>query len=410
LTPFNEREGEKISSKVENGYDRPQSDPFASLTRLRAIERGPNNLPTQPTPLIGREDELKAATQLLLRDDVRIVTFTGSGGSGKTRLSIETARGLVERFRGGVFFVSLAMLTDPNLVASEIVGTLGVEEKKEMPLIESLKDYLRDKRILLVLDNFEQVISAAPIVAELLSNCPTLKLLITSRSPLRVRGEHEFPVLPLPIPNLKNLPTFEALLDYAAVALFVQRAQNVRLGFSPTSQNARTIVEICARLDGLPLALELAAARIRILSPNEMLRLLEKEKGHELLTSGARDLPARQRTVHDTIAWSYELLDVDEKKLFRRLSVFVGGFSLEAAEAICNGPHDLQGEAFDGLSRLAEKSLLRREEVEGESQYIMLETIREFALELLRASGELQRLMESDTKYFLSLAERRNRS
>lgn len=367
--------------------------------RLRAMERGPTNLPAQTSPLIGRERELEAATELLLRDDVRLVTFNGSGGSGKTRLSVEVARRLGDKILGGIFFVPLAPVSDFTLLASEILNTLQVTEKKDKPLIESLKDYLKDKRTLLVLDNFEHLLPAAPVVSELLNDCPRLKVLVTSRAPLRIRGEREFSVLPLPLPNLRNLPAVEELLNYAGIALFVQRAQNVRADFTVTSENARTIAEICAKVDGLPLALELAAARIRVLSPEEMLKLLEKRL--QILKEGPPDLPARQRTLRDTIVWSYDLLDADDKRRFRRLAAFVGGCSLDAAEAVCEEPGTIEG-----LSRLVERNLLRREEVDGESRFLMLETIREFALETLATSDELKGTMECYADHFVSLAEK----
>jgi predicted ATPase/Tfp pilus assembly protein PilF len=404
LTPLPEKVNPKSSSKVSSSESNTQADPFATLRLFGTVDRIRNNLPAPPTALIGREKELKAARELVLRDDVRLVTLTGPGGAGKTRLSIEVAKSLLEKFPSGVFLVSLAPVRDANLVASAIESALTVPEKKEIPLIDNLKEYLKDKRILLLLDNFEHVTAAAPIVTELLSNCPKLKVLITSRAALRIRGEYDLPVLPLPLPDLKNLPAVEAMLDYAAVALFVQRAQNMRVDFVLTPQNARTVAEICTRVDGLPLALELAAARVRILSAQEILGLLEKRL--QLLTSGPLDLPARQRTLRDTIAWSYDLLDADDKKLFRRLSIFVGGFSMKAAEEVCNAPGDLKGEMLDELSRLAEKSLLRREEVDGESRFVMLDTIREFASESLTASGELNRLLESYADYFLSLTEK----
>jgi len=293
-------------------------------------------------------------------------------------------------------------LRDASLLTSQITSTLGVPEKKDAPLIQSLKDYLEGKRILLLLDNFEQVISAAEIVAELLGSCPMLTILITSRSPLRIRGEYEFQVLPLPIPVLKRRPSINSLMENSSVALFVQRAQSVRPSFSLTQENAEAVCKICAGLDGLPLALELAAARIRILSPEQMLTLL-RERGLDFLTYGARDMPARQQTLRDTIAWSYELLDDDEKKLLRRSSAFASSFSLTAAEA-CNALGDLEGKILDGLSKLTEKSLIQHTEVDGETRFVMLNTIRDFASELLTNSGEVHRTMQGYADYFLGFA------
>jgi predicted ATPase len=277
-------------------------------------------------------------------------------------------------------------------------------EETAHPLVESLKDYLRDKRMLLLLDNFEQVITAASLVADLQANCPELKILVTSRAPLRIRGEYEFFVPPLAAPNPNKMPILEKLLDYDAVALFVQRAQSIRTDFAVTNENARAVAEICHRLDGLPLALELAAARVRILSPETMLKRLESRLG--LLTNGPRDLPARQRTLRDTIAWSYDLLDPDDRKLFTRLSVFVGGFSYEAAETICNAPRDIAPAILEGLSRLVERSLLRREDISDELRFRTLETIREFAFESLVASGESKVIKENHADFFLSFAEK----
>jgi predicted ATPase len=401
---FDAHQGQGTSSEIRSGHESSPSDPFASLVRLRSLDRGPHNLPARTTSFIGREKELEAGIDLILCEDTRLVTFTGSGGSGKTRLSIEVARAVIEKFRGGIFFVSLAALTDASAVIFEIASTIGVPDKKEVPLIHSLTDYLKDKRVLMVLDNFEQVISAATIVAELLSACPKLKILATSRSPLRISGEYEFPVLPLPVPNLGERPIVDSLSDNPAIALFVQRAQNVRSDFSLTSKNAETISKICATLDGLPLALELAAACVRIFSPEEMLRLL-LERGLDLLAYGARDLPARQRTLRDTIGWSYELLDLDEKKLLLRSSVFVSPFSMKAAERVCNATGDLESKVLDGLLSLTEKSLLQRGEVDGETRFAMLNTIREYAYESLRDTSELFRTMESYLDYCLSFAE-----
>ena len=402
LTP--KREDQHISGEASIGHGRPQSDPFAALTRLRAIDRGRTNLPAQPTPLIGREKELREAIELILRNDLRLLTLTGSGGTGKTRLGIEVAWALVDKFPGGVFLVSLAPITDHSLVVSAIMNALGVAEQGQKSLAESLKDHLRDKRILVVLDNFEHLMPAVSLVSELLTGCPRLKILVTSREPLRIRGEHEFPVLPLMLPDMNKIRVIESVLDYAAVVLFVQRTQAVRPDFTVGPENARTIAEICVRLDGLPLALELAAARMRILTAEEMLNHLQNRLG--LLTAGPRDLPARQRTLRDTIAWSYEPLQADDKKLFRRLSVFANGFSFEAVEAVCNAPRDLRGGVLEALSRLVERNLIQSYITQCGTRFGMLETIREFALEALTTSSELKQTQKTYVEYFLSLAEK----
>ncbi len=319
----------------------------APLAERKRIIPAPHNFPTPPTPLIGRGKELAQARQLLLRDDVRILTMTGSGGTGKTRLASELAPNLLNDFRDGIFFVPLAAINDPKLVAATIAGTLGLKEEAGRTLMESLKLYLQERSMLLLLDNFEQIFSAAPMIAELIAHSPRVKVLVTSRSPLRLRGEFEFPVEPLAVPSLKRLPQIESLSQYPAVALFVERARAVKPDFRLTNENARAVAEICICLDGLPLALELAASRIKLLAPSAMLPHLEKKL--ELLTRGAQDLPARQQTLRGAIDWSYDLLNEGEKTWFRRLSVFVGGCTIEAAKAACTATADLDIQALDAL-------------------------------------------------------------
>ena len=382
-----------------------------------------SNLPLQPTSLIGREAESAAVEELLLREEVRLVTLTGAGGTGKTRLGLHVAEHLINQYENGVCFVSLAALNDTRLVASEIAQALGLREAGGSSLEQTLKEYLRDKRMLLVLDNFEHVISAAPLVAGLLAACPKLKILVSSRAPLRLRGEHEFAVPPLALPDLKHLPSAEELTQYPGVALFIQRARAIKLHFAVTDENARAVAEICTRLDGLPLAIELAAARIKLLSPQAILARLDSRiqlltgeaqdsdknllaPSLQLLTGGAQDLPARQQTMRGTIAWSYDLLDEDEKKLFRNLAVFIRGFTLEAGESLCGEASDLQLRVLDGVSSLVDKSLLKQEEhAKGESRFVMLETIRQYGLECLLASGEADVIRRKHATLFLDLAE-----
>jgi DNA-binding SARP family transcriptional activator len=305
----------------------------APPSRARLKSRRPSNLPVPPTPLLGREEELARAQERLRRPEVRLLTLTGPGGTGKTRLALQLATDLLDDFENGVSLVELASLRDPDLIVSAIAQALGVREKEDQPLLHRLKTHLQEKQLLLLLDNFEHLLAAAPVVAELLAAAPGLKVLVTSRAVLRLRGEHEFPVPPLAVPDLKRLPAFEALSQYAAVALFIQRAVAVRPGFRVTNANAPSVAEICHQLDGLPLAIELAAARIKLFSPEALLPQLERRL--TLLVGGARDLPERQQTLRDAIQWSYDLLTEGEQQLFQGLSIFAGGFTLAAAEAVC---------------------------------------------------------------------------
>jgi predicted ATPase len=334
---------------------------------------------------------------------VRLLTLTGPGGTGKTRLALQAAADLLEEFEDGVFFVALAALTDPALVVSTVARTLGVTESGDRPLIEGVKDYLGDKGVLLLLDNFEQVLEAAPLAGELLS-APSLKVLATSRIPLGIYGENEYTVPPLSVPDPKRLPGLEALSHYEAVRLFIERATAAKADFAVTSDNAPAIAEICARLDGLPLAIELAAARVKLLPPKAMLGRLGRRL--KLLTGGARDLPERQRTLRGAIEWSHTLLDEGEKTLFARMAVFAGGRTLEAIEAVCDAEGPLPVDTFEGVSSLLDKSLLRQEEgPEDEPRFVMLETIHEYARERLVESGEAEEIGRAHTEYFLALAE-----
>jgi predicted ATPase/class 3 adenylate cyclase len=370
---------------------------FPPLKSLKAAT--PNNLPIQLTSFVGREKELTEIRQTI--GEHRLVTLTGPGGSGKTRLSVQVGTELIESFHDGVFFVALAPITDPGLVASTIAQSLGVGETAGKSIVDNLKDYLQNKSLLLLLDNFEQVISAAPLVSELLTACKDLKVLVTSREGLRVRGEHEYFVPPLALPDLSELPALETLTQFASVALFTQRAQAVKQDFRITTETAQTVAEICYRLEGLPLAIELAAARIKLLPPKAMLARLEKRL--DFLTSSARDLPTRQRTLRDAIAWSYDLLNADEQKLFRQVSIFVGGCTFEAIEAVTEARSSL---TLELLGSLLDKSLLREvEDRIGEPRFVMLELLREFGLEQLQADGEKEATCLRHAKFFLALAE-----
>ena len=392
----------------------------ADFPPLKTLDARPNNLPLLRSPLIGREQELASVRSLLMEDAVALLTLTGPGGTGKTRLAVQVAADLIDYFQDGVSFVSLASVTDPDLVPLEIAEALGVKESGTQSLVESLIEHLRDKRLLLVLDNFEQVVEAAPILAQMLAYARHLKLLVTSRSLLRLSEERDFPVPPLALPDPKRLPPVAQLAQYDAIRLFIDRAMSASPTFALTEANAPAIAGICARLDGLPLAIELAAARVGFLPPQSMLKRLESRL--RVLTGGARDLPARQQTLRSTIEWSHDLLNEQEQQLFRRLAVFAGGRTLEAIEAICGpeveppsptgpGPRPPAPPALDALESVAslvDKSLLNREEqmAGGEPRFVMLETIHEYARERLAESGEALEIGERHARFFLDLAER----
>src|SRR5437763_17100 len=359
------------------------------------------HLPAQLTPLIGGEQEVAAVYALLQRPGVRLLTLTGTGGVGKTRLSLQVATDLLDDFADGVCFVPLAPVGDPELVVATIAQALGIKEVGERPLPDLLQAALRDQRLLL-LDNFEQVVAAAAGLADLLASCPGLKMLVTSRAVLHLHGEYEFPVPPLALPDLTTLP--QSLSQNAAVALFLERARAVKPDFELTPANTRAIAEICVRLDGLPLAIELAAARVKLLPPQALLARLEHRL--QVLTGGARDVPARQQTLRNLLAWSYDLLDGKQQQLFGRLSVFVGGCTLEAVEGLYTALGDLPADVLDGVTSLIDKSLLRQTEQEGEEpRLLMLETIREYGLEALAASGEMESTRRAHATYYLALAD-----
>lgn len=371
--------------------------------------RGPkpppkNNLPGQLTPLIGRKHDSASAAALLLRSEVRLLTLTGPAGVGKTRLALNLATELLNDFAAGVYFVPLTPISDYSLVVPTIAQTLKLREVSDRSVLDLLEDYLQDKQVLLVLDNFEQVTRAAPSLSELLEVCHGLKLLVTSREVLHLRAEYQFAVPPLRVPNPYHLKEGLSLLQFAAVELFLQRAQAAKPDFQITPANAGVIGEICSRLDGLPLALELAAARIKLLSPQALLARLEHRLS--LLKGGPLDVPVRQQTLRNTLAWSYNLLGTQEQQLFRRLCVFVGGSTLEAIEAICTPFDKGMNEVLDGIASLIDKSLLQQQEQEeGQPRYVMLETIREYGLEILVTSGEVETIRQAHCAYYLRLAE-----
>lgn len=373
----------EIEEKIEAGGPAP-----AIAARKRY------DLPVPRTSLLGRTQQVAQATELLLRKDVRLLSLTGPGGAGKTRLAIAVAEAAKERFKAGVRFASLGSITDPELVSSALAEVFGLQQTTSRAVPELLGDHLRESGpILLVMDNFEQVLGAATMVAQTLEACPALTIMVTSRARLRVYGEHEFMVTPLP--------------ESAAQELFTQRAGAVKPGFAMSAENEAAIREICLRLDGLPLAIELAAAHSKMLSPNEILERLQSRL--KLLTGGALDLPERQQALRKTIDWSYSLLNEAERRLFRRLAVFAGGCNLEAGEAVCNTSRDLGIELFDGLSSLLDKNLIQRvDRGENEARFTMLETIREYALERLAEGKEEDKVRRAHAAYCLVLAEEGN--
>ena len=382
-----------------------------SSAHRAAVEPSHRNLPAPLTSLIGREREVAAVASLVRLENTRLLTLTGPGGVGKTRLSLEVAECSHEAFADGVVFVPLAPLRDAALLPSVLAETLGIKEVSGEPLQETLEKHLQDKQVLLVLDNFEHLLTAAPVVSELVERCRQLTVLVTSRAPLRLGGEHQFPVPPLPLPEAEILASGNIPEHHSpAVELFLQRAQTVMPTFELTATNSAAVAQICRRLDGLPLAIELAAARIKLFSPRALLGMLDRSL--RLLTGGARDLPERQQTLRDTVAWSHDLLNPADQALFRRLAVFAGGCSLEAVEAVCGSGADeeVASGVVESLASLVDNSLLvARSQSFGHQQheelrFTMLETIREYALERLTSSGELE-VQRKHARYYVELGE-----
>jgi predicted ATPase/class 3 adenylate cyclase len=388
-----------------------QPEPLAQLVieglesefpALKTLGNRPTNLPVQPNSLIGREREMAELVALLRDEGIHLLTLTGPGGTGKTRLGLQVAAELLEEFGSGVFFVSLAPIGDPDLVVPAIAEALALREVAGEQLFQTLMAYLREKQMLLVLDNFEQVIGAAADAANLLRHCPDLRLLVTSRERLRVTRETVYAVPPLQLPEeTEDLP---ALVRNDAVALFSSRAHTATGRFALTEENASAVVGICRRLDGLPLAIELAAAHASALPPQALLERLQRRL--PLLTSGARDAEERQRTLRRTIDWSYDLLSPEEQRLFARLAVFVDGCRIEAAEPVCDADADLGVDLLDGLTLLVEKSLVRqRADPDGQPRFMMFETIREFATERLADARALDSVRARHAAYYLNFID-----
>jgi non-specific serine/threonine protein kinase len=368
----------------------------------RTPERPPNNLPSELSSFVGREKELAEVKRLL--QDTRLLTLTGSGGCGKTRLALAVAREVVEGFDDGVWLVDLAPLADPSLVPQALASTLGVREQPARSLTETLSDYLGSKKVLVVLDNCEHLIeTCAELVEALLRSCPELRILATSREDLGIAGEISWPVPSLTLPDLRRLLDIESLSRYESARLFEERAAAVKPTFALTEQNAPAVARVCYRLDGIPLAIELAAARTKVLSVEEISDRLDGSLG--LLASGGRTALPRHRTLRATMNWSHELLPEDEQTLFRRLTVFAGGFTLEAAESVCAGEDLERDEVLELLSHLVDKSLVTAQEQGGETRYRLLEMVRKYGREKLDGADEVTEVGRRHASFYVELAE-----
>jgi predicted ATPase/class 3 adenylate cyclase len=395
----------KDLSRPERIWDLVISGVASEFPPLRTLNAVPNNLPVQLTSFLGRQHEIAEGRQLLM--DGRLLTLTGPGGTGKTRLALQIAADATDRFPDGIYFVPLGTISQSDLVLPTIAQALGLVDPGTQAL-DRLVEHIGDKCILLVLDNFEQVNDAAPQIAELLARATKISVLVTSRSPLRVSGEQEFPVPPLGVPDPKHLPDLEQLSTYESVALFIERAMAVRPDFAVTSANAPAVAEICVRLDGLPLAIELASARVRVLTPQAIMeRLGDRLK---LLSGGSRDLPERQQTLRGAIAWSHDLLDEADQRVFARFAVFAGGATLDAVERVVFDPGD-DADSLDAIASLVDKSLVREEsesksEPDSEPRFRMLSTIREFAMEKLGERGEADEMGERHAAWVLALVQK----
>ena len=385
---------ERLHQVIIEGLD-------ADFPPLRSLDRGKAQVPLRFTSFVGRAQDIDDLRRLLA--DHRLITLVGPGGTGKTALAVELARSVAGDFVDGAWFVDLAPLTDAALVVPTVARTLGLIDRPDRPTIDALKDHLRERQLPLVLDNFEHLLVAASLVKDLLGDAPRLKVLITSRSVLNLYGEQDFPVAPLELPDRSRGIAPSRLEGYGAIALFIERAQAANPAFSITEQNAEAVTQICIRLDGLPLAIELVASRVRHLEPAEILARLEDRL--PLLTAPA-DVPARQRTLSAAIGWSYELLNSSEQGLFMRLAVPAGGCTLEAAEAITNPGNELGIETLAGIASLVDQSLVKRSQSVGESRFGMLETIRDYGRARLEAEGSLGEIRQRHLRYYCDLAER----
>jgi predicted ATPase/Tfp pilus assembly protein PilF len=393
--------GLEMPAEASQLYNQGQLGSDAVISSLAPPSRkAPHNLPVPPTNFIGRANDMADLTELLLRPDVRLVTLTGPGGTGKTRLGLEAARTILAHFSNGVYFVDLAPIREPALVATTVAHAIGIQDAGGLPLLKNLKNNLANKQMLLLFDNFEQIIGAASVVADLIAAAPGIKVLVTSRIALELRGEHEYPVSPLGLPPDTTQYMAETL-EYEAIALFRQQAKAVQPRFEVTAENIAVVTEICRRLDGLPLAIEIAAARIKMLPPQALLKRLDQSM--KVLVGRAKDLPARQQTLRKTIDWSFQLLKPEVRTLFTHLGIFAGGFTLEAAEGICNPTGEI--DVFYGIESLLNSSLVHQvSSVSDEPRFIMLQTIRDYALEKAAEAGDLKAMHRSHCRYYAQLA------